>query len=162
MVEVFKQKEDICFCTDTLATMLPKETMLTIIMCSALVTTILAGELDQAQKYRCEQYTSIFENDSTNLQYDYCEDIFDGRGYTAGRAGFCTGTGDAIEVIMTYTAYKPANPLARYIPRLIKLAENSDGNTKQIKGYCRAWRKAAQNTFFHLVQDYISDQLYYL
>lgn len=126
------------------------------------ITLVAADGLDQAEKYRCEQYTSIFENDSTRLQYEYCENIYDGRGYTAGRAGFCTGTGDAIEVIMTYTAYKPANPLAAYIPRLAKLAKKGSGDTRQLKGYCRAWRNAAQDTLFRLVQDYVSDQLYYL
>jgi Glycosyl hydrolase family 46 len=40
------------------------------------------------QKRRAEQLTSIFENDTTELQYAYVEDLHDGRGITAGRAGF--------------------------------------------------------------------------
>jgi hypothetical protein len=34
------------------------------------------------------QITSTFENSTLELQYDYVENIGDGRGITAGRAGF--------------------------------------------------------------------------
>ncbi|ORX74423.1 lysozyme-like protein, partial [Linderina pennispora] len=36
------------------------------------------------------QLTNIYENGDTAFHYDYCENIKDGRGYTAGIAGFCT------------------------------------------------------------------------
>jgi chitosanase len=60
------------------------------------------AELTKEQKKRCEEYTSIFENDTIELQYAYVENIRDGRGYTAGRAGFTTGTADALEVIKKF------------------------------------------------------------
>ena len=48
---------------------------------------------------------SSAENSSLNwrAQYRYIEDIRDGRGYTAGIIGFCSGTGDMLEVVQAYT-----------------------------------------------------------
>ncbi|KAJ1942149.1 hypothetical protein GGF37_003238, partial [Kickxella alabastrina] len=46
--------------------------------------------------------TGIYENGDTDTHYEYCEHLGDGRGFTAGIAGFCTGTGDAWELIKAY------------------------------------------------------------
>src|ERR1017187_10409152 len=43
----------------------------------------LSGE----KRIRAERLTSYFENSTLEPQYDYIENIHDGRGYTAGRAG---------------------------------------------------------------------------
>lgn len=120
-----------------------------------------AETLSDEEKQRCEQYTSIFENDTTDLQYAYCEDIQDGRGYTSGRAGFCTGTGDAAEVVKKYTAHVPKNPLGKYIPLLIYLANQKSGDTSKLIGYCEAWAEAAKDEIFRKCQDAVSDELYY-
>jgi hypothetical protein len=40
-----------------------------------------------------DQMVSVFENETTSLQYGYIENLNDGRGYTAGRAGFVTRDG---------------------------------------------------------------------
>ena len=63
---------------------------------------------------------STAENSSTDwkAQYSYIEDIDDGRGYTAGIIGFCSGTGDMLELVQAYTATEPGNPLAPYLPAL--------------------------------------------
>ena len=45
-------------------------------------------------------------------QYTYIEDIGDGRGYTAGIIGFCSGTGDMLELVQRYAAAEPGNLLA--------------------------------------------------
>ena len=60
------------------------------------------------------QLVSSAENSSLDwrAQYSYIEDIGDGRGYTAGIIGFCSGTGDMLEVVQAYTAAKPDNVLA--------------------------------------------------
>ncbi len=42
---------------------------------------------DPATKQRAASVISSFENSTTDLQYGYIENIGDGRGYTAGRAG---------------------------------------------------------------------------
>src|SRR5579862_8416717 len=50
--------------------------------------------LTSAQRRRADQIISVFENDTIELQYGYTEELDDGRGLTAGRAGFTTATGD--------------------------------------------------------------------
>src|SRR4051794_27847983 len=45
-----------------------------------------------AQQQIAWAITSVYENNTAVVQYPYCENIDDGRGYTSGRAGFCTGT----------------------------------------------------------------------
>ncbi len=47
------------------------------------------------------QMVSVFENGTPEIQYAYIEDLDDGRGYTAGRAGFCTACGDLLTVVKT-------------------------------------------------------------
>jgi chitosanase len=48
------------------------------------------------------QLTSIFENSTLDLQFHYVEDINDGRGYTFGFVGFCSGTGDGSQMLAEY------------------------------------------------------------
>ena len=57
---------------------------------------------------------SSAENSSLDwkAQYKYIEDIDDGRGYTAGIIGFCSGTGDMLDLVELYTDRKPGNVLA--------------------------------------------------
>src|SRR6185437_9800653 len=72
---------------------------------SGPVALLLHGEdgLTARQVTRIEQLTTVFENSTTTFRYDYVEDLGDGRGYTAGRVGFCTGTGDLLDVVERYT-----------------------------------------------------------
>ncbi|KAH9419589.1 chitosanase-like [Dermatophagoides pteronyssinus] len=121
----------------------------------------VSSKMTAKQKHRCEEYTSIFENDTTELQYSYCENIHDGRGYTAGRAGFCTGTGDAVEVIRKYSAIKPDNLLKKYIKELEILSKHESGDTSKLHGYCTAWKEAAKDPEFRKCQDEVSDEIYY-
>jgi hypothetical protein len=46
----------------------------------------LSLTVDAERKHRAAQITSTFENSTLELQYDYVENIGDGRGITAGRA----------------------------------------------------------------------------
>ena len=61
---------------------------------------------------------SSAENSSLNwrAQYRYIQDIHDGRGYTAGIIGFCSGTGDMLEVVRAFTRAKPAQRAAALHP----------------------------------------------
>ena len=63
---------------------------------------------------KIEMLVSMGENDNTKINYNYCSNIGDGRGYTIGKVGFCTGTGDFILVAACYNALKPCNELAKY------------------------------------------------
>lgn len=132
------------------------------LICLALALLgAVTAEMTHEQKHRCEQYTSIFENDTTDLQYAYCEDIHDGRGFTAGRAGFTTGTSDGYEVVKRYTAHKASNPLAKFLPELKKLDHSQSGSTAHLHGYCEAWKEAAKDAEFRKVQDQVSDEQYF-
>lgn len=127
----------------------------------AVLAATAAAEMSAQQKHHCEQYTSIFENDTTELQYAYVENIHDGRGYTSGRAGFTTGTGDAVVVVKKYTAHKAHNPLAKFIPELERLAKHESGDVSHLHGYPEAWREATKDSLFRKVQDEVSDNMYY-
>jgi chitosanase len=118
--------------------------------------------LTDTQKRRAEQFTSIFENDTIELQYGYVENIHDGRGITAGRAGFTTGTGDLVLVVERYAEAVPGNLLEMYLPRLRKLAEEESDDTSGLKGLKKAWREAAKDPAFRAVQDDIVDSEYFL
>ncbi len=120
------------------------------------------GWLTGAAKRRAEALTSLFENSTTAIQYAYVEDIHDGRGFTAGRAGFTTATGDALQVIDLYTTRVPANPLARYLPRLRVLARAESGSVVGLDGFAAAWTTAAREQAFRTAQDDIEDRLYFV
>src|ERR671927_1439694 len=67
----------------------------------------LSLTVDAERKHRAAQITSTFENSTLELQYDYVENVGDGRGVTAGRAGFTSATGDLLLVVRRYTEAKP-------------------------------------------------------
>jgi chitosanase len=119
----------------------------------------LALAADPARKRTAAQITSTFENSTTELQYGYAEDIGDGRGITAGRAGFTSGTGDLLEVVHRYTAAAPGNPLAGYLPALEQVdgTDSLDG----LEGLESAWTEAAQDPAFRQLQDDVVDELYF-
>jgi chitosanase len=120
------------------------------------VTVGADGDVDQV----IGQMVSVFENGTPEIQYAYVEDLDDGRGYTAGRAGFCTACGDLLTVVKTYTAQVPANPLAGYLPTLTDLAASSNDSTRGLDGFEDAWRTAAKDPVFRKVQDDVTDALY--
>jgi hypothetical protein len=139
---------------------------------SPVPDTTPADGLTPLQKHKAEMLTSIWENSTTVLQYPYCENINDGRGYTSGRAGFCSGTGDAIEVVDCFDKAfggGSANPMVKYMPALTALnnaADSADTSGLDAVGkYCADWTKAsidpATASAFKKCQDKISDELYY-
>jgi hypothetical protein len=125
--------------------------------------------LTTAQKKVAEQLTSLWENDTPTLAYDYAEDIKDGRGFTSGRAGFCTGTGDAIVVLACYAQARPGNRLQKYLPVLEQLEQKfvaSGGKANQdstagLEGWVADWSAAASDPAFRQCQDAVVDAVYY-
>src|SRR4051794_21648611 len=75
---------------------------------------------DPAKKEIAMEIVSSNENSSLDwrAQYKYIEDIHDGRGYTAGIIGFCSGTGDMLEVVRAYVKARPHAALRRFLPAL--------------------------------------------
>jgi hypothetical protein len=73
----------------------------------------------QWQRDKINMMISMGENDNTTLNYASCSNIGDGRGYTIGQVGFCTGTGDFILVAACYNDRKPNNELSKYWNALV-------------------------------------------
>jgi chitosanase len=110
------------------------------------------------------ELVSSAENSSLNwkAQYGYIEDLGDGRGYTAGIIGFCTGCGDLVHVVEAYTKARHDNPLARYLPALRRLAnEESDSHDGLGNGFVAAWKKAATDPAMRTAQDAERDRGYF-
>ncbi|MEU4209587.1 chitosanase [Streptomyces sp. NPDC026206] len=117
---------------------------------------------DPHKKDIAMQVVSSAENSSLDWrgQFKYIEDIDDGRGYTAGIIGFCSGTGDMLDLVELYTKHKPGNPLAKYLPALRKV-NGSDSHAGLGKPFEDAWRKAAQDKAFQDAQESERDRVYF-
>lgn len=113
-----------------------------------------------SQSSLAAQIISIFENNTPVLQYDFADVLGDGRGLTAGRAGFTTGTQDLLLVVERYRELSPVNDLAKYIPRLRVLARQWSGSTGGLRGLEKAWQVAAADPKFRQAQDDVVDSLY--
>ncbi len=110
---------------------------------------------------------SVAENSTTEWwkQYGYCENINDGRGYTIGIVGFCTGTGDFLWLV---EHLPKTHSLRHFIPALKKLngTSKTDGLSvmvQWIKTYGNTnleFQKAQWDTIHHfylsMVQDLIA------
>lgn len=119
-----------------------------------------AGLADPPTKLRAARIISSFENSTTDIQYDYAEDIGDGRGITAGRAGFTSGSGDLLEVVRRFAQQRPGSALAGYLPALE--AANGTDSTTGLDGFPDAWAQTSHSDpLLNQVQDQVSDQLYF-
>ncbi len=130
-----------------------------------LVSTASIGEItdefDPVLRTRMDAMISVFENDTPILQYGYIEDIHDERGFTAGRAGFTTASGDLLQVVEKYTELKPRNSLTRLIPRLKEIARTSSPFTTGLEALPALWKLSAQDPDFRKAQDEIVDEDYF-
>lgn len=115
----------------------------------------------QEQRIIADQIISVFENNIPEIQYGYVENLNDGRGITAGRAGFTSATGDLLLVVERYTQLVPNNQLAIYLPRLRELARDQSDSTTGLEGLETAWREAANDQVFRDVQDEVVNDEYY-
>ncbi|MGW2705898.1 chitosanase [Streptomyces sp. NPDC001340] len=117
---------------------------------------------DPAKKEIAMKLVSSAENSSLDwkAQYKYIEDIGDGRGYTAGIIGFCSGTGDMLDLVQLYTDRKPGNVLAKYLPALRRV-NGSDSHSGLDPNYPKDWRKAAQDSAFQQAQNDERDRVYF-
>jgi chitosanase len=108
------------------------------------------------------QLVSSAENSSLDwrAQFGYIEDIGDGRGYTAGIIGFCSGTGDMLELVQAYTQRASGNRLARYLPAL-RQVNGSDSHAGLDPTYTADWRAAANDPVFRQTQEDERDRAYF-
>jgi chitosanase len=121
-----------------------------------------AGLDDPHKKEIAMELVSSAENSSLDwkAQYKYIEDIGDGRGYTAGIIGFCSGTGDMLELVQHYTDTEPGNPLAKYLPALER-DNGSDSHSGLGSAFVSAWKTAAKDTVFQQAQNDERDDVYF-
>ncbi|MEU6414899.1 chitosanase [Microbispora sp. NPDC046933] len=117
---------------------------------------------DPKKKEIAMELVSSAENSSLDwkAQYKYIEDIDDGRGYTAGIIGFCSGTGDMLDLVELYTKRKPGNVLARYLPALRKV-NGTDSHKGLDPDFPRDWRAAAADPAFQQAQNDERDRVYF-
>jgi chitosanase len=121
-----------------------------------------AGLADSHKKEIAMELVSSAENSSLDwkAQYKYIEDIGDGRGYTAGIIGFCSGTGDMLELVQHYKDLKPGNVLAKYIPALQNV-NGSDSHSGLGTAFVNDWKTAAKDTVFQQAQNDERDSVYF-
>ncbi|GAA5017635.1 chitosanase [Kitasatospora paranensis] len=117
---------------------------------------------DSHKKEIAMELVSSAENSSLDwkAQYKYIEDIGDGRGYTAGIIGFCSGTGDMLELVQHYTDLKSGNVLAKYLPALKKV-NGSDSHAGLGSAFTKDWATAAKDTLFQQAQNDERDRVYF-
>uniref|UniRef100_A0AAU3H586 Chitosanase n=1 Tax=Streptomyces sp. NBC_01401 TaxID=2903854 RepID=A0AAU3H586_9ACTN len=117
---------------------------------------------DPAKKDIAMQLVSSAENSTQDWksQYGYIEDIGDGRGYTAGIIGFCSGTGDMLALVELYTERQPDNVLAAYLPAL-RAVDGTDSHEGLDPGFTGDWAEAASDPAFQQAQQDERDRVYF-
>ena len=138
-----------------------------LLTCAALFTTTVgtasAANLDEPRlKDIAMQIVSSAENSSLNWkgQFGYIEDIKDGRGYTAGIIGFCSGTGDMLDLVELYKTRKPGNVLEKYLPALRKV-NGTSSHSGLDPNYTKDWKTAAKDKAFQNAQEHERDRVYF-
>jgi len=115
--------------------------------------------LNKEQKRVAEQVISVFENNTTQIQYDYAEDINDSRGVTAGRVGFTTETGDLLELLKRYNNTVIGSKIGSYVH---KLRNKEEFEPYEQDAFIDDWKyEVANSKLFIDIQDKLSDEMYY-
>jgi chitosanase len=123
---------------------------------------LAAGLADPRKKAIALQLVSSAENSTLNWrgEFGYLEDIGDGRGYTGGIVGFCSGTSDMLALVTEYTRRVPGNKLAKYLPAL-RTVDGSDSHAGLDPGFPAAWKAAAADPAFQKTQEDERDRMYF-
>ena len=117
---------------------------------------------DAHKKDIAMQLVSSAENSSLDwrAQFGYIEDIGDGRGYTGGIIGFCSGTSDMLALVEYYTQVKPGNGLAKFLPAL-RSVNGTDSHAGLGTAFTTAWKTAASDSVFQAAQEHERDRVYF-
>ncbi len=117
---------------------------------------------DPRKKDIAMQLVSSAENSSLDwrAQFGYIEDIKDGRGYTGGIIGFCSGTHDMYELVVLYDRRKPGNVLSKYLPALKKV-DGSSSHAGLDPTFTGDWKTAAKDPVFQQAQEDERDRVYF-
>jgi chitosanase len=115
-----------------------------------------------AEKEIAMELVSSAENSTLDWrgEFGYIEDIGDGRGYTGGLIGFCSGTGDMLALVRSYVAAAPHDPLARFLPALRQV--NGSASHRGLGApFVAAWKHAARDPLFRHLQMRELDRVYF-
>ncbi|KAJ2852103.1 hypothetical protein J3B02_003497 [Coemansia erecta] len=108
------------------------------------------------------QLTNLFQLGEIQNDYGNCGVDDTGNGFSAGIVNFCTGTGDAWQVIQLYhKATGNDDEFTAYDSILQKYAEQGDGSTAGIENFCELWKQASKTQAFMDVQNQVVDELYF-
>ncbi|WP_370378084.1 chitosanase [Catenulispora sp. GAS73] len=117
---------------------------------------------DPRKKEAAMELVSSAQNSSLDWksQYASIEDISDGRGYTAGTAGFSSANGTLLDLVNLYTQRVPHNVLAAYLPAL-RAVNGSSSHLGLDPDFTSAWHTAALDPAFQRAQTDETDRLYF-
>jgi chitosanase len=139
-----------------------------VVLASAWATTASgaahpgAGLASPREKEIAMELVSSAENSTLDWrrEFGYIEDIGDGRGYTAGLIGFCSGTGDMLELVRSYVAAEPDGPLAPFLPALRRV-DGTPSHQGLGTPFVAAWHRAAREPVFQRLQMRELDRVYF-
>jgi chitosanase len=116
---------------------------------TAAVTKEIALELVSTAENSTKDWT---------LAYPYIQDINDGRGYTGGIVGWCSGTGDMLTLVKYYALTTPDNLLRKYIPRMQQIMAAPEESRPRLShvllgpAFTSDWATAAKTAQFQAAQ----------
>jgi chitosanase len=103
---------------------------------------------------------ALNENSQHHPVYEYCENINDGRGYTAGWLGLTTGTEDVCTILKKYM--KEPNNLSKYKHVVCPSGSNVTSEVDAIGNYCDDWKGISRSDQFKHAQDQFAMDEYFL
>ncbi|KAJ2496711.1 hypothetical protein GGH96_005633, partial [Coemansia sp. RSA 1972] len=99
------------------------------------------------------QLISLFQTGSVGQNFANCGKDDDGSGYASGIVNFTTRNGDALKVIEKFKTYSNyTGEFDDYMDTLQEYADSESGSTKNLDGYCDAWKAASEKTNFWTAQ----------
>ncbi|KAJ2232748.1 hypothetical protein IWW45_004734 [Coemansia sp. RSA 485] len=126
---------------------------------------VIAGAqagLSDCPKNLAFQLTNVFQIGQIKFQYSNCEKDDGGHGYAAGIANFCTGTGDAWDVVQTYHNITGGNDeFTKLDSVLADRAKSGSGSTSGLSEFCPIWQSLATNQKFWSAQGSVFEKLYF-